>query len=172
MNKSTKTLVGVVLFLAIVLVAVGYAAITNVTLNINGTAQAAANQDNFSVEFTGTPTVSDEDKVTATIDSTDATQATLDVTGLTAKGDTVTATYTIKNLSEDLSASLATPPVTNDNPTYFNVTTSFGGNPTIAKGETTTLTVTVELLKTPIDAATEDLDAEIGVEIVATPVQP
>ena len=44
------------LVLAIILVAVEYAAITSTQLNINGTGNATANQSNFKVEFIGTPT--------------------------------------------------------------------------------------------------------------------
>ena len=58
-NNSTRV-VGLVLIVAVLLVAIGYAAITSVTLNINGTANATTNSDNFVVRFTGTPTVSDK----------------------------------------------------------------------------------------------------------------
>ena len=50
MSKNTK-IVGGVLLVAIILVAVAYAAITNVELNINGVGNAQAKQENFKVEF-------------------------------------------------------------------------------------------------------------------------
>ena len=50
MSKNTK-IVGGVLLVAIILVAVAYAAITNVELNINGVGSAQAKQENFKVEF-------------------------------------------------------------------------------------------------------------------------
>ena len=57
MNKNTKIVLGVVLVLAILLVAVGYAAIQTVNLKIeSSSAQATPNQSNFTVKFTGTPT--------------------------------------------------------------------------------------------------------------------
>ena len=63
MNRNIKAIVGLVLLVAVLLVAVGYAAITATQLTINGTANATTKQENFTVEFTGTPTVSDADKV-------------------------------------------------------------------------------------------------------------
>ena len=50
MGKNTK-IVGGVLLVVIILVAVAYAAITNVELNINGLGNAQAKQDNIKVEF-------------------------------------------------------------------------------------------------------------------------
>ena len=68
MSKNSAKVVGLVLLIAVLLVAIGYAAITTVQLRINGNANATANQDNFTVRFSGTPTVSDADKVEATLD--------------------------------------------------------------------------------------------------------
>ena len=39
MNRNTRAVVGLVLLIAVLLVAIGYAAITAVTLNINGSAR-------------------------------------------------------------------------------------------------------------------------------------
>lgn len=166
MSKN-KTIVGIVLLIAILLVAIGYAAITTVQLNISGQAQATPNQSNFSVKFTGEPEVSDPLKVTAELSDSDELKATMNVTGLTAKGDTVTATYTIENTSSDLSAAL-TAETTNSNTEYFNVSYKIS-QPTITAGETTTITVTVELIKTPVTA---DESSTIGVIITSTPEQP
>ena len=102
-GKNTR-LVGGVLLVAIILVAVAYAAITNVGLNINGVGNAQAKQENFKVEFTGTPTTSGKGTTTATIQSDDKAKGSVKVTGLSAKGDEAVATYTVKNLSSDISA--------------------------------------------------------------------
>lgn len=171
MNKSTKILTAVVVFLAVVLVAVGYAAITSVNLKISGSAKAEGQQTNFSVEFTGTPTTGGDGTTTATLSTTDKKEATMNVTGLTAKGEKATATFTVKNTSADLSANLAAT-ATNDNETYFKVTYSIANPTTIAKDGTTTITVTVELLKTPIQETEAELTANIEVLLTATPVQP
>ena len=91
----------------------------------------------------------------------------MNVNGLTAKGDTATATYTIENTSADLSAVLSAT-TTNSNTEYFKVTQNIA-KATIGHGETTTITVTVELIKTPI---TQDEETTIGVDITAEPQQP
>ena len=169
MSKNTK-IVGGVLLVAIILVAVAYAAITNVELNINGVGSAQAKQENFKVEFIGTPSTSGKGTTTATISESDKTKGTVNVTGLTAKGDEATATYTVKNLSSDISADL-TAEATSSNQTYFEVICSLEKT-TLKAQEETTLKVTVRLLKTPIDETKEDLNSDIEVTLTAEPKQP
>ena len=169
MGKNTK-IVGGVLLVAIILVAVAYAAITNVELNINGVGSAQAKQENFKVEFIGTPSTSGKGTTTATINSDDKTQGNVNVTGLTAKGDEAIATYTVKNLSSDISADL-TAEATSSNQTYFEVICSLEKT-TLKAQEETTLKVTVRLLKTPIDETKEDLNSDIDVTLTAEPKQP
>ena len=169
MGKNTK-IVGGILLVAIILVAVAYAAITNVELNINGVGSAQAKQENFKVEFIGTPSTSGKGTTTATINESDKTKGTVNVTGLTAKGDEATATYTVKNLSSDISADL-TAEATSSNQIYFEVICSLEKT-TLKAQEETTLKVTVRLLKTPIDETKENLSTEIGVNIDAEPKQP
>ena len=169
MGKNTK-IVGGVLLVAIILVAVAYAAITNVELNINGVGNAQAKQENFKVEFIGTPSTSGKGTTTATISESDKTKGTVNVTGLTAKGDEATATYTVKNQSSDISADL-TAEATSSNQTYFEVICSLEKT-TLKAQEETTLKVTVRLLKTPIDETKEDLNSDIDVTLTAEPKQP
>ena len=167
MNRNTRAVVGLVLLIAVLLVAIGYAAITAVPLNINGSAQATPEQTNCTVKFSGTPTVSDSSKVVAEINQQDQLKATINVSKLTAKGDTATATYTIANTSADLSAVLSAT-TSNTNDEFFRVTQNIAKG-TVAAGDTTTITVTVELIKTPI---TQDEETTIGVIITADPQQP
>ena len=169
MGKNTK-IVGGILLVAIILVAVAYAAITNVELNINGVGNAQAKQENFKVEFIGTPSTSGKGTTTATINSDDKTQGSVNVTGLTAKGDEAVAIYTVKNLSSDISADL-TAEATSSNQTYFEVICSLEKT-TLKAQEETTLKVTVRLLKTPIDETKEDLNSDIDVTLTAEPKQP
>ena len=169
MGKNTK-IVGGVLLVVIILVAVAYAAITNVELNINGVGSAQAKQENFKVEFIGTPSTSGKGTTVATINSNDKTQGSVNVTGLTAKGDEAIATYTVKNLSSDISADL-TADATSSNQTYFEVICSLEKT-TLKAQEETTLKVTVRLLKTPIDETKEDLNSDIDVTLTAEPKQP
>ena len=168
MSKNTKICIGIVLVVAVLLVAIGYAAISSRQLNIDGSAQATPDQANFTVKFIGTPVVSDQDKVTAKLSESDELKATMDVEGLTAKGDTVTATYTIQNTSKDLSAALSASVTSNTNPEYFTVDYDIADS-TIAHGDSTTITVTVTLIKTPIDL---EQKSTIGITLKADPEQP
>ena len=163
--KKTNKIILTVAIVAVLLLGIGYAAIQNITLNINGTAAADPSQSNFKVMFSGTPTVSDDTYVTAAI--TDDTNATINVEGLTKKGDVVTATYTVQNASTDLSADLGVS-TTNSNTEYFTLSSEIAQTSLVA-GEATTLTVTVELTKTPI---TESVSVTIGVQLEAMPIQP
>ena len=170
MRRTNAKIVGGVLVLAIILVAVAYAAITSTQLNINGTGNATAKQDNFRVEFIGTPTTGGKGTTVATIDSSVKTNGTVTVNGLTAKGDEATATYTVKNLSADLSADLSAK-ATSSNEEYFEVLCTLEKT-TLKAQEETTLKVTVRLLKTPIDETKENLKTDIGVTVTAEPKQP
>ena len=169
MRRNTK-IVGGILLVAILLVAVGYAAITNVTLNIDGTAKSEGNPDNFKVELVGEPQTSGDGTTTATINTADKTQGTMNVSGLNAKGQTAIATYTVKNQSADLSADL-TAKATSTNDEYFEVQCSLDKT-TLKAQEETTMTVKVKLLKTPIDETKENLSTEIGINVDAEPKQP
>lgn len=162
--KKTNRIILLSIIVIILLLGVGYAAIQNITLNINGTATADPSQSNFKVKFSGTPTVSETDKVTASI--TNDTNATMNVSGLTAKGDTVTATYTIQNASADLATNLSVT-TTNSNTEYFTIEKKLDKT-SLVSGEATNLTVTVKLIKTPIS---KQESSTIGVQITATPVE-
>ena len=170
MRRTNSKIIGGILLVAIVLVAIGYAAITNVTLNIDGTAKSEGNPDNFKVELVGEPQTSGDGTTTATINTADKTQGTMNVSGLNAKGQTAIATYTVKNQSVDLSADL-TAKATSTNDEYFEVQCSLDKT-TLKAQEQTTMTVKVKLLKTPIDETKENLSTEIGVNIDAEPKQP
>lgn len=164
MSRTNKVVLLAVV-IAILLIGVGYAAIQNVTLNISGTAAADPTQSNFKVMFTGTPEVSNSTYAIATI--VNDTNASINVSGLTSAGDSVTATYTVQNVSTDLSTDLSVA-TTNSNTEYFKISSKLAKT-SLTAGEATTVTVTVELTKTPIS---ESVSSNIGVELVATPTQP
>ena len=169
MRGRSAKIAGILLIATIILIAIGYAAITNVELKISGTGNAQANKDNFIVEFIGIPTTGGKGKTQATIDAKDATKGNMTVSGLTAKGDEATATYTIENTSKDLSAELTANVSKNTNTEYFDVKYNIAEPSTLEHGATTTITVTVTLIKTPIDT---DPTSEIGITITANPQQP
>ena len=180
MKKKTGIL-GVLI--AILLVGIGYAAISAVTLTITGTGTIEADPNNFKVVYTQGQQTSASTGVTATPASIGAdvvTSTSFTVSGMTKKNDTVTLTYTIQNKSDDLSATLAANPtvsITNaaGNPNgttitdYFSVTSVVNTPLTLAKTETTTQTVTVTAIKTPV---TDDIGATITITVDATPVNP
>ena len=155
--KKKRTFLVVALLVAALSLAVGYAAITK-NLEVTGSASATTNDDNFKVRFTGTPETSDGSKVTAKV--TGELAATINVSDLTTTGDTVTATYEIENYSAELGASLAVGTIENSNKDYFEVTASLGAA-SIAAGAKTTLTVTVKLLKTPVENQTTDITVPV-----------
>ena len=152
MEGKKKTIIWVTLLLVVVVLGIGYAAISTIGLNINATGQATPNSENFTVEVSGEPSAEGKGSITAEIDSGNKLMATMDVTGLTAKGDYATATYTIENKSADLSANLTVAEPTNDNTDYFKVTYKLAED-TIAAGASTTIQVKVELIKTGLTQA-------------------
>ena len=164
MSKTNKIVIMAVLA-AILLLGIGYAAIQNIALNISGTAAADPSQENFKVMFTGTPEVSDSTYVTAGI--TNDTNATINVSGLTKKGEKVSATYTVQNTSTDLSADLLLA-TTNSNTEYFTISSNLDKT-SLTAGEATTVTVTAELIKTPLE---ESVSSTVGIQLTAIPVQP
>ena len=164
MRKTSKIILVTIIETSILL-GLGYAAIQNITLNITGTATGITSQDNFKVRFTRVTDISDAVNVTASV-NTDTT-ASINVTGLTEKGQSVTATYEIENQSNDLSSDLNVN-TTNSNTEYFVITSRLNKTSLMA-GEKTTVTVTVEMIKTPIDGS---VTSNVGVNLTAIPVEP
>ena len=115
--------------------------------------------------FSGTPIVSNSEYITAAI--TDDINATISVNGLTTKGQMVTAEFTVQNASSDLSTDLSVT-TTNSNTEYFILSSEINKSSLIA-GEATIVKVNVELAKTPLAGRVE---STIGVQLVATPVEP
>ena len=162
-KRSTVLLIAIIT--VVIVLGVGFAAITSTQLNITGNTTATPDQANFKVKFLEETQVSEPGKVTAEV--TGDITATINVQGLTAKGDKVTATYKVKNFSADLSADIVLS-IGNSNGTYFKTTAELGQDNLKADEETTAI-VTVELIRTPVE---KDEVAEIIAIIEATPVQP
>ena len=164
MNRK-KTLYGLGLLALILVLGVGYAAVSEVTLNIDGSATVAS--EALKVSFNGVTDTEDDDKVVAS--STDnSLNASIQVTNLTLNEE-VSATYTIKNQETDVDANVIKKQISNDKPEFFEVTTSVDDSAeTITAGGTGTVTVTVRLIKTPIEAT--DSTANIQIDLTASPV--
>ena len=169
-NKNKRNGLIILVIALILIVGIGYAA-TSQDLLINGT--AAADEGTVELEWddtadfgcvaTGTNKKFDATKVTMTpaIDSTDKTKATLSVSGLKYKNDTVTCTYTAKNVSEDFDATLPSTCTvtygtgTNDNFTVTATpadTDAFGPN---SSTSTKAVSVVVKLSKAAKTALTD-----------------
>jgi hypothetical protein len=147
-------------------IGIGFAAISK-NLEINGNANLGINEPGFSVAFVEkTDSVAGcevSDNVSSiVINQSDASVATFTVNGLKAENDTVVGTFVVKNTStSNYLAVLANPVVTmgtaNAYTSYISVTAAFndGAKTTLAKGETTTFTVTVKLLKVINEASAQ-----------------
>lgn len=169
--KKKRSMIVLAIFVAVLVLGVGYAAITGVTLTINGTA-STTNRD-LAVSFTDATSVN-AGSTGATVVATAVDgelEADLTVTGLSAVGQSVTATYTIQNEEEDLNAVISLGTVDNPGSDFFEVTTSLDNTDmTIAKEDTDTVTITVTLVALPIDAA--DSTAEFTITFDAEAQQP
>ncbi len=163
-NKKKFYVVGLLVF--VLVLGIGYAAVSTVGLNIDGT--ASVKSENLKVSFNGVTEVSEEEKVVA--NSTDnSLDATISVSDLTLN-EIVTATYTIKNEETDVNANITKKTITNDKEEFFEVTTSVDESPTTVDANgTAKVTVTVKLIKTPIEA--DDSTANIQIDLDANPVQ-
>ena len=147
--KKNKTLLGVALLIAVLMLGVGYA-LTSIPLTLNGTMNAATNDENFRVEFTDAEASNADDTATFT-----TTSATYNVKSLKTVGEKATATFTITNLSK---AGINTNITANeaqvtDAGQYFKVTTNLENGQDVAVNGTATYTVTVELVKAPVETA-------------------
>lgn len=162
--KNRKKMITTALIVLVLLLGVGYATVSSVNLNINGTAKAESKE--LQVFYDGVNSGTSA-KVT-TISSPDkARTATFTVDNMTLD-ETVTMTFEVKNYETDVNATLAAPSVTqNTNEEYFQVTTSCNKT-TLNAGDTATITVNVKLIKTPV---TEEAGSTtVTVEMAASPV--
>lgn len=126
---------------------------------------ANINQSDFKVIFSGTPDVSDNNKVKASI--TDNYNAIINVSGLTMKENEEKATFIVQNTSKELFANLDVE-ITNSNKEYFSIESKIEDD-FLVNGEATKVVVIVKLLKEPIIESENTL---IGVKLKSTPKQP
>lgn len=185
--KKRKTFTIMAILIAVLILGVGYAAISNITLTVNGTANIKADAD-FSVVFDTSHTVGLSDSnSTVTIGGnsyavvagayTNTETATMTVY-LDKDHTSVYAIYKIHNASTQLAASL-TPSVTqvaSPNTTYFGTigadiytdaacTTALSGN--LAAGSDAYLKVTVP--KGSVEPVQDVTGASFTITVVAEP---
>lgn len=180
--KNKRTFIGLFVILALLCLGIGYAAITKtLTINGEvGTGDESALEDNFIVYFSAVSSdTSSAENVTvdATVNAAEKTTTTsFKISNMNIVGSKVILTYTIKNDSNDLYAFVEKvrigmtgldgeniTEVTNGTPVklgengrgqgYFSVTMNWESFAQLdPKGGTTTLTVTIEMINSPINA--------------------
>ena len=167
--KNKRILAVMVLLVLVLLLGIGYA-VTEKSLIISGNASALAEDNNFTVRFkkTGDSYDAPANLVNAEASVTADDRASIKVAGLKKKGDTASATYTIENVSDDIDASVIAE-VASTNNEFFKVTTTgiTDTATTVKSGDSTkTVTVNVELLKTPITEQTADITVTLKANAV------
>ena len=162
--KNRKKMITTALIVLVLLLGVGYATVSSVSLNINGTSKAETKE--LQVFYDGTNSGTSA-KVTAISSPDKERTATFTVENMTLN-ETVTMTFEVKNYETDVNATLAAPSVTqNANRDYFQVTTSCDKT-TLNAGDTATITVNVKLIKTPVTAEAGSTTVTVG--MAASPV--
>lgn len=147
--KNKKSLLSLVIFALVLILGVGYAVVSSVDLTIGGT--AGVKNASLQVDF---ESVADT-KTNATVTHTLTQHAKEDKFTITDMelNETVTMVYTVANHETDVDADLTEKiALSNSNPNYFEVSYKINGNE-IEAGKTTTVTVTVKLIKTPVTEA-------------------
>ena len=163
MNIQNKKQLKILTFalIMVVVLGIGYAGITAINLVINGEATASVDQNNFKVKFLSeenvTPTITGGEN--NTVEVVDDLTAKFSVNTLTAEGDSEVATFRVRNDSKGIGAKIKLG-LTNTNTDYFKVTESIADSE-LQAGDETTVTVTVEMLKTPVES-------EVSTTITAT----
>ena len=165
--KNRKTVVVAFLLCAVMLLGVGYAALSD-TLDITGSADVnqSAAEEAFNEDVYFSAAVANQAGNTASVNADNNDKASFTAATLKGKGDQVTFTFTIKN-NGDVDATV-TPKLNatlgNTNPEYFSISSDWNGEAkTLEAHSEITYTLTVELLKTPTDT----ISGSFLVELVA-----
>jgi hypothetical protein len=175
--KNRKTVVVAFLLVAVMLLGVGYAALTD-TLTLIGNAtidmkQAEVNFDE-KIYFSAAEVVSSPNTAVDQVGGVNTDDATYTVHSLATMGDTATFKFTIKNESnvtvridipENKLSGAAND--SNTNPTFFSISYAYSNaERTIPSGGTLDVIVTVKVIA-PVTSAT---GATFGMEYTATTV--
>lgn len=167
--KNRKRVVVAFLLVAVMLLGVGYAALTDV-LDITGSAdinQTAA-EESFNADVHFSAAAANQTGNTASVNADNNDKASFTANTLKGKDDVATFTFTIVN-EGDLDASITPSISSNTNEAYFEISSDWAGaTKTLAAGGTITYTVTVKLLQTP----TETISGSFIIELTAVSVDP
>ena len=167
MNKSKKIILAVIL-IAVLAMAIGYAALSNVTLTITGTASAKADDANFKVWFTGATPVTSGEGVTASA-TAEAIEATVTIKDLKVVGEEKYAILEITNASADIDATSVTVTTKAKSTDYIGINavmctadgTPVEGDNALAVGGKTYVKVSSKLLQTITSDKTTDIDGVV-----------
>ena len=165
--KNRKIVVVAFLLIAMLLLGVGYAALTDV-LDITGSADVnqSAAEEAYNEDIHFSAAVANQTGNTASVNADNNDKASFTASTLKGKDDQVTFTFTIVN--EGDIAAVITPTLNaatgNTKPDYFEITSDWNGeSKTLAAGASITYTVTVKLLQTP----TETISGSFLIELTA-----
>ncbi len=188
--KKKRTFTVMAILLAVLVLGIGYATVSSVTLYLNGTANISSNFD-FTVEYDTTHTVGRSTTDTTTDSSsqshdvvagayTDTTHATMTV-WLDEDHPEVYAIYKVDNKSDNINATLATSVTavsdaskseyfTEPTAVYYTdaACTDALGSAELPHGQSVYLKVTIGLAKAPL---TDITNATYSVTTTATPVE-
>ena len=169
--KNRRTVVVAFLLVAVLLLGVGYAALTDV-LDITGTAEIdrAAAESSFNEDIYFSAAVANDNGNTASVNADNNDKASFTANNLKGEGDTATFTFSIVNVG-DVDATITPRIITNSNTEYFEIYSDWlGATKDLPAGTTAdaplTYTVTVKLLKTP----TETLSGSFLIDLTAVSV--
>ena len=175
--KNRRTVVVAFLLVAVLLLGVGYAALTDV-LDITGTADVdrAAAESSFNEDIYFSAAVANDEDNTASVNADNNDKASFTANNLKGAGDTATFTFSIVNVG-DVDATITPRIITNvanldeTEGKYFEIYSDWqGATKDLPAGTTAdaplTYTVTVKLLKTP----TETLSGSFLIDLTATSV--
>ena len=174
--KKRRTAIIAFILCACLTIGAGYAAATD-NLVVNGKANVAPATDadfNKDVYFTsaaaasstGTSGIADEAKLDENDPDNDT--AVLTINSLKLVGETATFTFEIENSGSETNSTVALQVTSKTvaDPTLFEVNGALGQH-SLAPGQTTTLTVTVKLLRVPAETIT---GSSVAVTVTATQV--
>jgi hypothetical protein len=173
--KNRKSLLGLVLVVMVLVLGVGYAVVSSISLTVSGSAETVTKNLDVVISAASPTSGNTYGTVSNPADKT----ATITVTGMTGTSDTRTVTYTVQNKETDLDAKVYVDSssdivVKNSdnsaNSSHFTVTTSITGESnaiTVPAGGTRTFTVTVGLSAMPIEG--NDSTANITITLTADP---
>ena len=178
--KNKKYLSILIVFLALLFISIGYAAISKELLvEGNATTKSEGNMDDEDTTSLAKNFVVLWDRDTKVIDDTfadtaqtevtilDELNAKIEITELTKYNAFVTVTLKIRNDSKDLKASISLPVVTNSEERYFSVTTDWVDT-VLLPGESKDVTITIQLIRSPIDHTSGTFTIKFTADAVET----